>query len=152
MECIVGGIMPESWREHVEYMRGPFRRDLVREIREIGDPAILEALAVVSGMLTPIPYAKCTIRDEANVLTAATFQTALLDALDEQGVDGMERTFSQDELRKLMTETSAALERLLWMKQETPDAYDDFLHEYNARHCQGWERGSASTRRKHRKQ
>jgi hypothetical protein len=142
-------MMPESWREHVAYMTGSFRRDLVSEIREIDDPAVLTALAVVAGILMPMPDKTFTLRDEANVLTAATFQAALLDALgsDKARVDGAVSAFSQDELRKMMTETSATLARFLAMKHETPDAYTKFLHEYHARYCKGWERG-ANPRRK----
>lgn len=80
-----------------------------------------------------------TRRDEANVLTAYAFRTSYLESL-HAGATG----FSDEEMRKLMIETSAKLAFMLAARDHSPDVYVQFLFEYGTAYSSQWERQATS--------
>jgi hypothetical protein len=86
-----------------------------------------------------------TVRDEANALTAYAFRNGFIEDL-HAGKDspllrepGYSR-ISDDEMRRLMIESSEKLERLLQMKRNDPQQYDAFVRRYHRIYCRGWKR------------
>lgn len=76
-----------------------------------------------------------TLREEANALVAYAFRNGFLEDL-HAGVAG----FSDEEMKKLMIEASAALACLLFLKREATETYAAFLRDYGGLYCRGWER------------
>jgi hypothetical protein len=86
-----------------------------------------------------------TLRDEANALTAYAFRNGFIEDL-HTGKDspllrepGYSR-ISDDEMRRLMIESSEKLERLLQMKRSAPETYDAFVRSYHRMYCRWWKR------------
>jgi hypothetical protein len=86
-----------------------------------------------------------TLRDEANALTAFAFRNGFLEdlhagksspILDQPGYSRI----SDDEMRRLMIEASANLEKMMRMKQEEPAKYEIFIRDYQRRYCRRWKR------------
>jgi hypothetical protein len=73
-----------------------------------------------------------TLRDEANAITAFAFRNSFLEDLHER--------ISQEEMKKLMIESSARLAELLSLKEKDFEKYQDVIKVYNALYCRGWER------------
>lgn len=82
-----------------------------------------------------VPGADFTRRDEANVLTAFAFRGGFLEHL-HSGLPG----FSDDEMRKLMIESSARLAQALAARDADPELYAQFLVRYGTAWTADWER------------
>ena len=82
--------------------------------------------------------------DEANVLPAYVFRHTCLEAL-HAGATG----FSDEEMRKLMIETSAKLAFVLAARDHNSDVYSQFLFEYGTAYSSTWERQAASVQLAH---
>ena len=76
-----------------------------------------------------------TFRDEANAVTAYAFRNGFLESI-HAGIAG----FSDDEMKKLMIESSAQLAALLFLKEKQPDLYSSFVFRYWTDYCQEWSR------------
>lgn len=86
-----------------------------------------------------VPGAGFTRRDEANVLTAFAFRNGFLEHL-HAGATG----FSDDEMRKLMIESSAALAQALAARDADPTLYAQFLVRYGTAYTTRWDRVAES--------
>jgi hypothetical protein len=81
-----------------------------------------------------------TVRDEANARTAGAFRNGFLEGLHAGKSSalltqpGLSR-ISDEEIWKLMIQASAKLEELLRLKSEMPAKYEEFIRDYNRRHC-----------------
>jgi hypothetical protein len=103
------------------------------------------ATAQVPGAAQPPIKAEFSLRDEANALTAYAFRNGFIEDL-HAGKDspllrepGYSR-ISDDEMRRLMVESSEKLERLLQIKRSNPEEYDAFVRRYHRTYCRGWKR------------
>jgi hypothetical protein len=91
------------------------------------------------------PVGEFTLRDEANALTAYAFRNGFIEDLHAGKDSPMLRQpgnsrISDDEMRRLMIESSEKLERLLHMKRSDPEEYDAFVRSYHKVYCRGWKR------------
>lgn len=81
-----------------------------------------------------------TQRDEANAVTVYAFRNTFLEEIHI----GIPAGFSNQEMKKLMIQTSARLAALLYLKETQPDLYAEFLADYVERFCRDpvrpWER------------
>ena len=86
-----------------------------------------------------------TLHDEANALTAYAFRNGFLEdlhagqsspLLEEPGYSRI----SDEEMRKLMIEASAKMEKLLRLKREQPGKYELFIRDYQRMYCRKWKR------------
>ncbi len=85
-----------------------------------------------------------TFRDEANALTVLAFRNGFLEelhagryhpALDDPEVSRI----SNDEMKRLMIETSERLAKLLHLKETNPEEYLKQL-DFAWRYCRNWDR------------
>lgn len=80
-----------------------------------------------------------TRREEANVITCNAFRNGLLEDLHSGAhspvleVPNISR-ITDEEMKKLMIESSARAEKLLRMKEESPDEYWQFIESYAKTH------------------
>jgi hypothetical protein len=86
-----------------------------------------------------------TARDEANALTAYAFRNGFLEDLHAGkpspvlSQPGYSR-ISDAEMKRLMIEASAKLEKMLRMKQEDAAQYEVFIRNYQRTYCRTWKR------------
>lgn len=76
-----------------------------------------------------------SVRDEANAVTAFAFRNGFIEHL-HAGVTG----FSDEEMKKLMIESSAKLADVLVARDAAPELYAQFLLAYGAAYSSGWDR------------
>lgn len=86
-----------------------------------------------------------TLRDEANSITACAFRNGFLEDLHAgKHSKLLEKEdysrITQEEMKKIMIETSAKIEQILRMKKEYPKKYEQFVKAYNILYCKGWDR------------
>ena len=86
-----------------------------------------------------------TNRDEANAITAFAFRNGFLEDLhagEHSKIlenDKYSR-ITQEEMKKLMIESSAMIERILIMKKYRPTEYGVFIRDYGRKFCGEWDR------------
>ena len=80
-----------------------------------------------------------SVRDEANAVTAFAFRNGYLEHLHAD-VTG----FSDEEMKKLMLESSARLADVLVARDAAPELYTRFLLCYGAAYSSGWDRRAES--------
>jgi hypothetical protein len=95
----------------------------------------MEAAGRVRQRQVVLPDVDFTLRDEANALTAYAFRNGYLETL-HAGASG----FSDEEMRKLMIESSARLAFALGARDADPERYMRFLIEYGSLYSYGWDR------------
>ena len=82
----------------------------------------------------PIPDAEgLIVRHEANVMTRYAFRTSHLENL-HAGIAG----FSDEDMKKVMTDSSARLADLLFLRRTRPDFWPVFVAAYTLYHCRDW--------------
>ena len=86
-----------------------------------------------------------TIRDEANAITACAFRNGFLEDLHAGEYSKLLESnkysrITDEEMKKLMVESSKQVEDLLRMKETDPKEYDEFIRRYNRMYCTRWER------------
>ena len=86
-----------------------------------------------------------TIRDEANALTAYAFRNGFIEDLHAGKDSPLLRDpaysrITDEEMRRLMVESSEKLSRLLQMQRSDPEKYDAFVRRYHKTYCRGWKR------------
>lgn len=90
-----------------------------------------------------------SLRDQANAITAFAFRNGFLEELHA----GRHSTLLDDptlsritdaEMKKLMVEASAAIERLLHLHEHDPERYRHFLQQYHRTYCQRWTRSGTT--------
>jgi len=89
-----------------------------------------------------------TIREEANALTCSAFRNGFLEDLHagEQSElldDPKLSRITDEEMKKLMIQSSNQLAKLLAMKENDPAAYWEFIAKYFNAYCRRWEREPA---------
>jgi len=94
---------------------------------------------------SPSAEGEFNLRDEANALTAYAFRNGFIEDL-HAGKDspllhepGYSR-ISDDEMRRLMIESSEKLAQMLRLKQSNPAEYEAFVRSYHRMYCRGWNR------------
>jgi len=75
-----------------------------------------------------------TLRDEANAICAYAFRNGPIEDIHADG------RISDTEMKHLMIRACESMEKLLVMKQATPDSYDAFVRDYNRKYCWNWQR------------
>ena len=90
-------------------------------------------------------FAKFTLRDEANALTAYAFRNGFLEDLhagkDSPLLDDPDLSrITDDEMKRLMIEASEKLAEMLRLKAHDPAHYDTFIRSYHWRFCREWKR------------
>ena len=75
-----------------------------------------------------------TLRDEANAICAYAFRNGPIEDIHADG------RISDEEMKRLMIQACESMEKLLAMKQSTPDMYDVFVRDYNRKYCWNWAR------------
>lgn len=80
-----------------------------------------------------------TLRDEANVLAALALRNGYLEEL-HSGLPG----FSDDEMKKLMIETSARIAEMLWLRDTDRLVYVPFIEAGQEVWCRSWDRAGRS--------
>jgi hypothetical protein len=99
----------------------------------------------VAEIISPVPTDEFTLRDEANALTAHAFRNGFLEdlhagkhspLLDQPGYSRV----TDDEMKRLMTEASEKLARMLALKQQNPAEYDRSIRKYHKNYCRTWKR------------
>lgn len=95
------------------------------------------------------PTDSFTPRDEANAITAHAFRNGFLEDLHagkhSELLENPEFSRITDkEMKKLMIEASAGVEKLLRMKSASPEKYAAYIQRYNAMYCRHWERVAES--------
>jgi hypothetical protein len=99
----------------------------------------------VPQITAPVPTDEFTLRDEANALTAHAFRNGFLEdlhagkhspILDDPGYSRI----TDDEMKRLMVETSAKLARMLALKQQDPAEYNRVIRKYQKTYCRTWKR------------
>jgi hypothetical protein len=93
----------------------------------------------------PPTESEFTLRDEANALTAYAFRNGFIEDLHAGKDSPMLREpgysrITDEEMRRLMIESSEKLARLLQMQQSDPAEYDAFVRNYHRVYCRGWKR------------
>ncbi len=110
-------------------------------------PAAAEAAATAQPASTPqLPReGEFSLRDEANALAAYAFRNGFIEEL-HAGKDspllrepGYSR-ITDEEMRRLMIESSEKLARLLQMQRSEPEKYDAFVRNYHRVYCRRWKR------------
>ena len=86
-----------------------------------------------------------TVRDEANALVAWAFRNGPLEDLhagkhSELLSDPSLSRITDAEMKQLMLNACEVTERLLRLKQDDPDKYDQTIKSYNFRYCRSWDR------------
>ncbi|MFH0876406.1 MAG: hypothetical protein ABIJ34_04280 [archaeon] len=84
-------------------------------------------------------------RDEANAITAYAFRNTFLEDLHagkhSKILESNEYSrITQDEMKKLMIESSAKVEELILMKKYNPIEFTAFIRQYNYTYCREWDR------------
>lgn len=84
-------------------------------------------------------------RDEANAITAYAFRNSFLEDLHagkhSKILESDEYSrITQEEMKKLMIESSAKIEELILMKKFNPVEYSAFIRTCNYSYCREWDR------------
>ena len=101
------------------------RAEQVKEV--LGEDAPLS----IRGIDAPPEF---TLRDEANAVCAYAFRNGPIEDIHADG------RISDEEMKRLMIKASESMAKLLAMKQDTPDEYDQFIRDYGRKYCYRWER------------
>lgn len=86
---------------------------------------------------------KPTQREEANAIICNAFRNAFLEVLHVWKhspvlEDPNSLRITDDEMKKLMIESSACVEKLLRMKKESPDEYWQLIESYTKTYTRNW--------------
>jgi hypothetical protein len=84
-----------------------------------------------------------TLRDEANALTAYAFRNGFIEELHAGKMspllqDSEYSRITNDEMRRLMIESSIKIEEALRLKASNPEMYEVFIRECRDNYCAEW--------------
>jgi len=142
--------MPDSREEWKKEQARTIRTDIIRQLRSDDDVpfSALSAIARIVGVRgSPPASGDFSVRDEANALTAISFRNGFLEEMHR----GDHLNLSKDptyfritdvEMKRLMIQSSAVLERMLLMKMASLEEYEKYIQEFWRQYCQHWERNS----------
>ena len=84
-----------------------------------------------------------TLREEANAIVAHVFRNGFLEDLhagivEEKFLDAKYSRIADDEMKKLMIECCEKMEKLLQLREESPQAYKELLKLNQQFYCKHW--------------
>ena len=91
----------------------------------------LDAPLSIQGIVPPREF---TLRDEANAICAYAFRNGPVEDIHTDG------RISDPEMKELMINASEHLAKLMAMKLDSPEQYDQFIRDYHRKFCLRWER------------
>lgn len=125
--CGVPGMLNAELEKAFGVSMGTIRR----RAAEIRDELPLDVLLTASDVYSARGW---TLRDEANALCAYAFRNGFIEDIHADG------RITDPEMRRLMTEASASLAKLLTMKARSPQDYERFIKDYHRKYCRYWQR------------
>jgi hypothetical protein len=125
--CGVPGVMNADLEKVFGASIGTIRKRAMQVKQGLG----LDAPLSIQGIVPPREF---TLRDEANAICAYAFRNGPVEDIHADG------RISDPEMKELMINASEHLAKLMAMKQDSQEQYDQFIRDYHRKFCLGWER------------
>jgi hypothetical protein len=125
--CGVPGVMNAD----LEKVFGARMATIRRRAMQVKNELDLDAPLSIEGLTSCEEF---TLRDEANAICAYAFRNGPIEDIHADG------RISDPEMKHLMIKASESLAKLMAMKRDSPEQYDQFIRDYHHKFCLRWER------------